>query len=415
MHQFNADTSFSKLARKQSCYVILILTLLNFTPQSLAGSKEQAIRIHSRIAGVPPSQEVLKEMTELVASGKQKEAASLAIANPNFLNITIFDMFAPFTNENETNRVNLSDYLATVIGMIRDNSDFRGVLTEDVIYTPPISNDTLSWSTDNNTWYEKFQEDNPESFSDLLVKGKQSIVIKPALQAHDQNVANFNDWAGILTTREFAVGYYFDGTNRAALRYLGKSFLCKDIDQLTDTTTPDYRIRQDISRQPAGNSNVFKSKCAGCHSGMDALSGAFAYFDATETKDASNMNVLRYTISPGKVHNKYFRDAQVFPAGYATKDDGWVNLWSEGANKSIGWTGPQKGSGVRSLGVLYSRSNEFARCMTKRVYARVCLKNVETLNIEEKSIIDELVNKFSTSNYNMKDLFAESSLKCLGD
>jgi hypothetical protein len=347
-------------------------------------------------------------MTTLISANKAKEAAKLAISNPNFLNLTVYDMFAPFTNEDETNRVSFSDYLATTMGLIRDDADFRDVLTADVIYTPP----TGAWSTDNNTMYITYQNANANTLGQDLVKKKQSVLIKPELAKLDAAVNDYNDWAGILTTREFAVAYYFDGTNRAAFAFAGKTFLCKDIAQLLDTTRADFRIRQDVSRQPAGDSSVFKTQCAGCHSGMDALSGSMAYLDATEVEVNGNP-VNRYIITPGKVAEKYFNGEDTFAAGYVTKSDAWLNLWNEGPNSTVGFKGKQSGNGIKSFGELYANSDAFESCMAKRVYSRTCLISLETLE-KGDATVDELTQIFKKNNHNMKDLFAESGIRCMG-
>jgi hypothetical protein len=249
------------------------------------------------------------------------------------------------------------------------------------------------------------------NFSAALVKSTQTAVVRPGLQAVDPAAANFTDFAGLLTTREFAVGYYFDGTNRAALRFASKTFLCRDIDQLMDTTRPDYRIRQDVTRQPGGNSTVFRNKCAGCHSGMDPLTGAFAYMDST-TVTVGGATVTRYSVTPTKVNKKYYINAENFPDGYVTKDDSWLNLWVDGPNKALGWNGATSGKGVKGFGQLYADSNAFAQCMAKRAYARVCVQDALS---QEGEHIDKLAKAFVDGGYKMKNLFAEAATTCMGN
>ena len=57
------------------------------------------------------------------------------------------------------------------------------------------------------------------------------------------------------------------------------NYMCDDLQTIEDITRPPDRIRQDPSRSPGGDSRVFLNTCIGCHSGMDALAGAFAYYN----------------------------------------------------------------------------------------------------------------------------------------
>jgi len=44
--------------------------------------------------------------------------------------------------------------------------------------------------------------------------------------------------------------------------------------------------RQDVSRSPGGDSRLFLNNCIACHSGMDPMTQAFAYYDYDETAGA---------------------------------------------------------------------------------------------------------------------------------
>jgi hypothetical protein len=87
------------------------------------------------------------------------------------------------------------------------------------------------------------------------------------------------------------------------------NFLCRDMEQLHDITLFVDRICQDVTRSPGGDSQIFHTTCAGCHTGMDPMTGAFAYFDW----DATQMRVVH---TPGQVRPKYRQNANVFPYGY---------------------------------------------------------------------------------------------------
>src|SRR6185295_15211124 len=85
--------------------------------------------------------------------------------------------------------------------------------------------------------------------------------------------------AGVITTRAAARAFFVDGTNRAMFRFTLKNHLCHDMEQVQDTTRPSDRIRQDVPRSPGGDSRLFMNGCVGCHSGMDPMAQAFAYYD----------------------------------------------------------------------------------------------------------------------------------------
>ena len=69
-------------------------------------------------------------------------------------------------------------------------------------------------------------------------------------------------------------------------RFTLLNHLCRDMEQMHDTTRPPDRIRQDVTRSPGGDSSVFLNNCIGCHSGMDPMAQAFAYYDFDETQSA---------------------------------------------------------------------------------------------------------------------------------
>jgi len=82
------------------------------------------------------------------------------------------------------------------------------------------------------------------------------------ITCHDIGI---NEAAGILTTRGYAQAFLVAGTNRAAIRFATLNFLCKDMEDLRDLTAHPDRIRQDVSRSPGGDSNIFLTDCLTCH------------------------------------------------------------------------------------------------------------------------------------------------------
>src|SRR5262249_4378505 len=99
---------------------------------AVAGAREQAQRIHDRIAGVPPSAQVLDQMEQLVAGGDAAGAARVAMLAPSFYTTTLKNWITPWTNREQSVFAPLNDYTATVIGIIRDDVDYRQVLMGDI-------------------------------------------------------------------------------------------------------------------------------------------------------------------------------------------------------------------------------------------------------------------------------------------
>jgi len=126
---------------------LLLAAILGLQPAMplIAGPNEQAVRMHNRLAGVPPSDAVLTQMATLISSGNPAAAAQLAMTNSGFYNVTLRNFISPATNRAQSAFVPLNDYTATVIGMIRDNVPFNTVLSADILYVgntsgaPPYS------------------------------------------------------------------------------------------------------------------------------------------------------------------------------------------------------------------------------------------------------------------------------------
>ena len=66
-----------------------------------AGPREQAKRIHDRIAGVPPSAAVLDAMEAEVAGGDTEAAAVIAMDNPSFYSVTLKNLVTPWTKSSD--------------------------------------------------------------------------------------------------------------------------------------------------------------------------------------------------------------------------------------------------------------------------------------------------------------------------
>jgi hypothetical protein len=183
--------------------------------------------------------------------------------------------------------------------------------------------------------------------------------------------------------------------------------MCKDMEQLADTTRPPDRIRQDVSRSPGGDSRIFLNNCIGCHSGMDPMAQAFAFYNWNET-------TTRIEYSPLVVHPKYHINADNFRPGYVTPDDRWDNRWRQGPNEVLGWSPALNGTGngAKSLGEEIGASNQFARCQVEKVFKTVCLRPPGSG--ADRNQVDSITAAFKASGYKMKDVFAQAAVYCMG-
>ena len=122
--------------------ILLVIGLALICASVMAGPAERAKFIHDRLAGVPPvpspaatqAEPLLVQMSSLVAAGNVEAAALLATRTETFYAVTLKTMAAPWTNREQTPFVPLDDYLATFIGVVRDDLDLRRLLWDDIVY-----------------------------------------------------------------------------------------------------------------------------------------------------------------------------------------------------------------------------------------------------------------------------------------
>ncbi|WP_339798864.1 hypothetical protein [uncultured Marinobacter sp.] len=377
-----------------------------------AGDREQARRIHDRLAGVPPSEAVLGIMASQIRSGSAVQAAFTAMEDPAFYDVTLKNFAAPWTNEAMTPFVPLNDYTATVIGLVKDDRDFREVLWADVVYVGDTNLGLPAYSNVNNAHYETLERSS-HSLQDALVRRTQSSL----------NGLPSDATAGVMTSRAASQAFFSAGTNRAMLRFTLVNHLCNDLEQLADVTLPVDRIRQDVSRSPGGDSRVFLNNCAGCHTGMDPMAQAFAYYEYEYDADADpdgNLGRLIYNTTEHpqtgtRVQPKYLINATNFEHGYVTEDDGWDNYWRQGDNRRLGWDNmlPGHGEGAKSLGQELAHSQAFAECQVSKVFRQVCLR--DPVDSSDRNQLSTMVSSFQSSNYQLRQVFAESAAYCMGD
>jgi hypothetical protein len=378
----------------RSTVALLVLSLLGALAS--AGPREQAQRMHQRIAGVPPTAAVLASMAADIAAGRAEDAALTALQNPSFYNVTLKNFVTPWTNEERSVFAPLNDYTATVIGMVRDDVPFDQVLSGDILYTgrsglglPPVS------ATDNDH-FEQLERAGVNLKDDLQRTTQSAAYGTPSAAA-----------AGVLTTRAAARAFLVAGTNRAMLRFTFVNHLCRDLEQIHDTSRPPDRIRQDVSRSPGGDSRLFLNNCIGCHAGLDPMAQAFAYYDYDESRG-------RLVYTAGQVQPKHLINSDNFKAGYVTTDDRWTNYWRRGQNALLGWDPalPGSGAGASSLGAELAGSDAFASCQAQKVFRAVCLRVPN--DAADRQQVAGMTASFRNGGYRMKQLFSAAAVYCMG-
>jgi len=393
---------------------MVIFFLVVFSLKAEASSLEQAKRLHDRIAGVPATDVILNEMVVLLDNGQTIEAAYKAMESPHFYSTTLKLLVTPWTNEDQDIFAPLNDYSATVIGIVRDDIDFREILQGDITYVGKNDLDLPAYNKNNNDHYQAL-EDNFTNLADALMSISQSSL----------NGLPSNATAGVLTSRASAKAFFKLGTNRAMLRFTLINHMCSDLEPLKDNTLPPDRIRQDVSRSPGGDSRIFLNNCLGCHSGMDPLAQAFAYYDYqfdTNTDPEAEYGAINYnesgSIDPAtntRVKAKYHFNSTTFPYGFVTQNDQWQNYWREGINQKLGWDSalPGKGAGIKSFGQEIANSHTFAQCQVKKVFKAVCLRDAESANDLDQ--INNTTTSFKQNSYQLKRVFAEVGNYCMGE
>ena len=400
-------------------HAIALAALVVLSPLAEAGSREQAKRIFDRIAGVPADDATIDQLQTLIdadAGGREGriDAAMQAMEHPSFYSVTLKNFVTPWTNRDANVFAPLNDYTATVIGMVRDDIDFRTALYDDIIYVARSSVGAPGYSTSNNAHYE-YLEQNHVNLMDALESRQQSSLTGLRAEAT----------AGLMTTRAAAKSFFIAGTNRAMFRFTLVNHLCNDLEQVKDITRVPDRIRQDVTRSPGGDSRLFNNTCIGCHNGMDPLAQAFAYYDFQFDPDADpegNAGQLVYNdvgmtdpFTGTRVKKKYHINENNFKPGYVTPDDRWDNYWRAGPNKLLGWdeSRPSGGNGAKTMGQELAHSEAFAQCQVKKVFKAVCLRN--PVDSADRSEIATITDSFKASGYQMKQIFAETAAYCAGE
>ncbi|MCB0422799.1 MAG: hypothetical protein KDD61_17495 [Bdellovibrionales bacterium] len=391
----------------------------------------KAVLLYKRLAGVSTSiaNPVIDQMASEIASGTESgwmRAAAIATSERDFYNITVKDFAGRMSTRDETVLAPLSDFSATIIGVVRDEISAQQLLTGNFTYQgdpkkAAVVSNTFEDIVSSNRHYEALSEGRFD-LSRVLVQKSPQLISNGSGGA----IPNPNP-AGLLTTRAFMGAHAIAGTNRRLVEFTFREFLCTPIEKWADAYGPDNYVGRDVDRFPGGDHNKFSTTCKACHTGMDSLRGAFARFTfsngviknaflmQTENLNSADEQPNTMKQMPRGVASKMNHNEENFPSGHIIEDDWFENTSIRGSNAAqFGWSGPMTGYGVKEFGEMISKAKAFPKCMARRVYRSVCKREPASF---DQPMLDKVADDFVSENYNLKKLFQRIAItnECLGN
>ncbi len=358
------------------------LDLASLTPQ-----EAYTMKLITRLSGAPLStfDPRFRRAVEFIKAGDPMSAARIATDLPGFLKVRVRGFSIPFIEKAHRPTDALTDLQALIIGVVRDELDARLLLTGNFSYRGYDSLGLASVSRESNDHYVQFEERDLDFDRDLQRVSPQWTDVDYA--------------AGALTTRAWAASHYNGDTNRRAVRLALDQFLCTPIESWKIRGLDDSFVRRDIPRAPGGNPAEYQNNCRNCHANMDAMGGAFAKLDFENNK---------FIFKADGVVAKMNNNPQVFPSGYVTTDDSWVNLLDKHPSIDFGWRDEFSGLGLPSFARTLANSKAFSRCMVQKVFQDVCGKSI---TMHAPAELQPLADDFEAKSYNLRYLFANIAIQ----
>lgn len=376
---------------------------------------------------------VAKGMVDYINEGRPLDAAMLATYDPNFYNNTIADFAKRMSTRDESVNTTLNDFVATIIGVTRDDINAQQLLTGNFFYsaspkTASVPNNLVRDLLRSNAHYESL-ESQGYNLADVLVKNEKNnpnSFVDGQKMFTGSAAVDHPDPAGVITSRAFLGAHAVAGTNRRIIEYSFRQFMCSPITAWADSSGPDEWVGKDVDRLPGGDPNKFLNTCRGCHSNMDGFRGAFAKFnfadgfvkyaglmpEVTDPDDEDQTNMCQ----TDGVACKMNRNATTYPKGKGVNDDTWRNFANRGANSNFFKWDPTtlQGSGVRAYASMLAKSEAFPRCMAQRAFRAVCKREPASA---DSTFITTVGREFASDGYNLRKLFARvvTSRECLGN
>ena len=274
-----------------------LLALLPSTPILAKGDIKVArgivSTVYKRLASAPPSRADLETWAKQFSDAKDTAAerkvlsavAKSATSQDTFFSRTVLNYAEPETNEEAEITNSLSDYTALVVGAVRDELDFRQILTGNILYVPnpetQMQNPPVSGQVGRGNGQVglidgvdidaltavQYSNANNDAFRVLQYNVTKGVVpLADTLVKIDQTpqTTGVAISSGIYTTRGYGSVFYNDGTNRAPVDYTINHYLCTTLEEIADTSRADVFVRRDVDRTPGGDSSKFRQECVGC-------------------------------------------------------------------------------------------------------------------------------------------------------
>lgn len=399
------------MKRKVSGFLLIGSLLLSFSVHALDADRE-AKRLLERIAGtkVPGDHPLLPQIKNHIQSGRWYQAADVAMQHPDFLNVTVKQMALKMSTRDESITTQFNDFAAAFIGVVRDDRDARNLLMGNFQYIGDI--DKAPQGVNIRSEYSSHIVKSNDHYADLdSFKVDLGQILKPLsgqmiLQSRTDTLVYNPDPAGVLTSRAFMSAHTTAGTNRRPVEFTFRQFMCSPIEEWADTAVSDSRIGRDIDRYPGGDHTRFQVSCKGCHTVMDGFRGAFSKWNLGNGFISNRDVQLNGDGSiTGGVEGKLNQNSGVFPNGYVTVDNSFVNNARGPANAArFGWRGDVTGGyGVKDFGQMVANSSRFSECMVKRVFESVCRKEISFE--QHGGYIKYYAESFEKQKYSLKNLY----------
>ncbi|WP_413944724.1 hypothetical protein [Bdellovibrio sp. HCB-162] len=298
----------------------LVFSSVNASAAASEADMRSAKRLYERMTGVKVSSKKpeLKTVADLLALGKNAEAAKYITTTSDFLNVQIKNFSLRLSNKDESVKVPFNDFSALIVGVVRDNRDFREILTSDYYYdiTGVANDDDLRTRYFNQNNFAAVETSYVDLTKALTFRGQQQMVTVAYDTPYMQNQKSYplmttkpnKEAAGVLTTRTFAERNLGGGSNRRAVEFSLKQFLCVSMAEAADSSASDQYVGRDVERFPAGDYNKYLTSCKSCHSVMDGMRGAFAKLDYGNFTNSAATGVY------SQMHGDFFRDEGITAA-----------------------------------------------------------------------------------------------------
>lgn len=321
-------------------------------------------------------------------------------SSPAFFNIRVANFVSRLSNEENEPYQAIDDYQLALALAIQNNLDFRDIFTKPFYITQGGPTAVIN----NNILLEFYNEELYSKLNDF------SLNFNPAAMV-GETVSNGYFHDGLMSTQGFGLRFIGDGTNRHPIQAGYDMYMCSKIGSYKDASLNDMFVGPDISRNPGDNPNDYFEKCSTCHSVLDGHRGAFAYYDLNDRG-----RVEKYDHVINEIYN---RNQQHNPEGegYITLDTYWLNPLSSALNQNkFGWRTPLDGFGVLSFANMIVQSEQFQRCMTKKLIVEFCDQN-STLILDSNKEFISLYESMRADGYKMKNLISKiaTSSFCVGE